>query len=227
MDNSNSNRLIVWLVVILAIIVIILAGVFVYLKFFSQTETIDDDGIINPDSYQVPLEAGSTESPAQTKDPTANWLTFDVAKDDSVEVSADSDVDKIFSFKYPVGMEIQRNKNNLNLSINQSSSAQINVNWQMTSKSLDEYIDEIDKINATAWEGKPSIGVVTSTDKALVGTLPAVVREQRLLAADLSEYIVYFKTSSTIYSISVIAPQLDQNLAGLWALFVSNIRIFN
>ena len=89
----------------------------------------------------------------------------------------------------------------------------------------DNYLKELDEINATSYEGRPSIKVVTSTDKVTVAGAPAIFKEQKLLAADLSQYVVYFKVADVIYTISLNAPALDQNLFALFALFVNNFII--
>lgn len=224
MKNINKS----WLLVSLLAAVVFLIGVLVLVyinnpdifPFFKQEEP---SSVANPDNYQIPMEVISDGgTAAETTDPTADWLEYSLPTDGSSSSTAGS---ALFSFKYPNGLEITSDKNHLTLQNSTGTLVQINVNYKDSKKSLETFLKETDTLNATGWEGQPAVEMVTSTDKAMAAGLPAVFREQKLLAADLYQYIIYFKASGTVYSISLNTPQPDQNLFALFALFVNNFKL--
>lgn len=218
-----------WLFLALLAAVIFLIGVLalVYINRPDLFPFLDQESpvsVTNPDNYQIPMEViKNEETPAETTDPTADWLEYSFP--DSKATSSVSALPASFSFKYPAGLAITSDKNHLTLQNTTGTLIQININYKESKKALDVFLKETDILNATGWEGKPSVEITTSTDKVVVAGLPAVFREQKLLAADLNQYIVYFKASGTVYSISLNTPQPDQNLFALFALFVNNFKL--
>jgi hypothetical protein len=140
--------------------------------------------------------------------------------------SSSTTIPALFFIKYPAGLKITQNSqyNYLTLNTDPPTSTQLVVNWNKTTKNLKDYLKDVDLANSKAWEGQSAIKITTSTDGQFNGW-PAVVREQKLLAADLNEYIVYFKTADTVYSLGLIAPQLDQGLVNFFLAFVNNFRL--
>ena len=176
----------------------------------------------NPEDYQISLGVvPGSQSQTAPADPTANWLAYSVAAASTTASSSNV----LYSFKYPPVFKVQKDKRNVTLSSDQATSTQIAVYLTDSKKSLVDYIKEVDQLNAKSWEGKPAVSVVTSTDKVTVAGAPAIFREQILLAADLSAYIIYFKIKDVVYAITLRAPALDQNLLAAFALFANNFQI--
>lgn len=224
MGNYSTKKF--WSLALLLVVVIflILALVLVYLNF-KDNSRVEPISVANPDNYQIPMgitvgDEGE-ETAAVTDDPTVDWLEFKLpaAKTTSTATST------LLSFKYPSVFKVSQKNNRLTLSSATVTSTQLHIDYQKNSLSLANYLKEVDALSATAYEGKPSIKITTSTSDVMIGDTPAVFREQKLLAADLNQYIIYFKAKDTIYSIDLVAPQLDQNLFTFFALFVNNFRI--
>ncbi len=233
MINQKNSLLIAGLGGALVAIVVIGGALFVYFQFFKGADSSDGNNknltaVSSTADYQIPMGVNvPSQDTASTQDPTAGWLSFSLP-DTSTKLSASSSVSStLFSFKYPQDLTLKQNKTNITLSSASITSTMLTVNWEVTPKSLTSYLKDLDKVNAKAWEGQPSVSIVTSTDQAAIGNLPAIVREQKLLAADLSQYVVYFKNSSTVYSISVIAPALSQDLLSLLVVFINNFKLGN
>jgi hypothetical protein len=223
-----------WLAVVLTaviVLILVIGGYFAYqyIKLLPTESPAEEttNPVVKPEDYQVPLgitmDNPQEQTPANT-DPTADSQAYKVPLLHSTKATNTSST--LFSFKYPVGLVVKQNEtqNYLVLNSEPPTSTQLVVNWNKTAKNLPDYLREIDAINATAWEGKSAVRVTTSTNGQL-GTTAVIIREQKLLAADLNEYVAYFKASDTVYSVGLIAPELNQSLAGFFIAFLSNFRL--
>jgi len=152
-------------------------------------------------------------------DPIADWQTFSLPA-----VSTSSPDSAVLSFKYPNELQLTQNPDNLILSNPEVTSTQLNINWVKSGKTLTEYLTALDKLNETGWEGRPSVEVATSTSAAVISGYPVIFRQQKLLAADLDQFIVYVKTSDTLYAISLTAPGLNQDLLNFFVTFLNNFK---
>lgn len=152
-------------------------------------------------------------------DPTADWKAFNLSA-----ISTSSPASTSLSFKYPAELQLTQNSNNLILSNPETTSTQLNINWVKSAKTLTEYLAALDKLNETGWEGQPSVEVATSTAAAVISGYPVIFRQQKLLAADLDQFIVYVKTSDTLYAISLTASGLNQDLLNFFVTFLNNFK---
>lgn len=233
MNNQKNSLLIAGLGGAVIAVIVIAGGWFVYFQFIKTSVTTDDSvkgtGADNSGAdYQIPMGVTvPNDTAAETQDPATDWLPFALPSPVDKLSDASTTTSTLFSFKYPKDLTLKRTKNNITLSSIAVTSTRLSVNWEASTKSLTTYLKDLDKVNAKAWEGQPSVKIVTSTDQAAIGSLPAVVREQKLLAADLSEYVVYFKNSSTVYSLSIVAPTLSQELLNLLVVFINNFKLGN
>jgi hypothetical protein len=228
--KATNNNLTLWLIIaILSLVLIGMIGFIAYDKYFSDAQIglLDifniskDDGseVGVVDNYQVPMGIFS-QPEQQAQDPTANWKVFDFTMASSSEDNESS----IYSFKYPDQFKVERNGDFVMLSdIATSSEVQLSVNFEQTDIDLIEWIKEFDEISSKAWEGKPSIEVVTSSDATFI-ELPAIVRQQKLLAADLFQYSLYFKKDDKVFSVSMMAPQITQEMINFYLVFVNTLK---
>jgi hypothetical protein len=226
MKKLNKTWFLAGLLAVVVLLVGVLALVYInrpdIFSFGNQKEAVS---VTSPDNYQIPMEViNNGETAAETTDPTADWLEYSIPSS-SQSSSATSSDSFLFAFRYPDSLKIRQDKNYVTLENTTGTLVQINVNYKESKKSLETFLKETDVLNETSWEGQPAVKITTSTDKVAVAGLPGIFREQELLAAGLHQYIVYFKTSSTIYSISLNTPQADQNLFALFAIFVNNFKL--
>lgn len=178
----------------------------------------DQEEAVVSDNYQVPLGIFSQAEQTQQQDPTASWKMFDFT------LASSSEKDSLYSFKYPAELQVERNDDLIRLSsVSTSSEVQLLINFEEYEGDLSEWIKEQDKISAKAWEGKPSIEVVTSSDATFM-EMPALVRQQKMLAADMTAYVLYFQKDGKIFSISMMAPQLTQEMINFYLIFVNTFK---
>lgn len=208
--------------VLLLLVIIGLAGFLIYDKFLSSMEfdflNQNQEESVVGDNYQVPLGIFSQSEQAQQQDPTVSWKMFDFTLTSSTEK------DSLYSFKYPQELQVERNDDSIRLSsISTSSEIQLLVNFEDYDGTLLEWVAEQDKISAKAWEGKPSIEVVTSSDATFM-EMPALVRQQKMLAADMVAYVLYFQKDGRIFSISMMAPQLTQEMINFYLIFINTFK---
>lgn len=229
--EEKSSVGVIFLSIIAIIIALGFAGYFVYINFLS-TESQKQKELANLENYQVPM--GITvpnETPAQQEDPLASWLTYGLVEvttsstDDNATTTINSTNTKPFSFRYPPNFKIDESDKSLRLFSDEIPDVQMLINWTATTKDLDQYVGELDIASKTAWEGKPSIEITTSTNDAIIANLPAIVRQQKMLAADLEQFVVYLKNDDRLYTISLSAPQLDSNLGQFFAVFLKNFSL--
>ena len=217
--------------VIAAIVVVILliVGAVIYVawpylsNYWSNNEANSTATNTNPDSYQMPLGVTLDTPPANT-DPTANWKTL-VVPASSMLATTSSTPNTLFGLKYPDGWQVSQTGNSLTISNPSATGTMFLVNWQTSPKPLATYLTDLDQLSKKAWEGKPAVAVMTSTVFTAGAGIPAVLRQQKLLAADLGEIVAYIKVSSTIYTIGLVSPTIDQNMAALFQLLLNNFQI--
>lgn len=216
--SSNSSLT----TILLSLIIIALVSFLVYDKFLSSMDfnfiNQDQEEAVVSDNYQVPLGIFSQAEQTQQQDPTASWKMFDFT------LASSSEKDSLYSFKYPAELQVERNDDLIRLSsVSTSSEVQLLINFEEYEGDLSEWIKEQDKISAKAWEGKPSIEVVTSSDATFM-EMPALVRQQKMLAADMTAYVLYFQKDGKIFSISMMAPQLTQEMINFYLIFVNTFK---
>lgn len=214
MNNRSSSPL---AAVVLVIVLILMAiGAYFASQYFKNKaaeEDVSQESVVT----EEPAVSADVEAPV---DPTANWLVFNLPS-----VSTSTASSSAMSFKYPSELQLTQNTNNLILSSPSVSNTQVNINWVKSKKTLKEYLAAMDKINLTSWEGQPSVAITTSTEAVVISGFPAVFRQQKLLAADLNQYVTYVKTADTVYAISLAAPELDQNLLSFFVTFLNNFKL--
>jgi len=203
--------------VILVVLVIVAVGAYFAYAYFNN-KAAEEAALQEQAANETPAEPATTTAPVAPADPTANWLVFSLPTTSTKSAAA-------ISFKYPAELQLTQNTENIILSNDNVSTTQLNINWVKSKKSLADYMAAMDKLKATGWEGKPSMSVVTSTNSVVISGYPAVFRQEKLLAADLNQYITYVKASDTVYAISLAAPQLDQNLLAFFVTFLNNFKL--
>jgi hypothetical protein len=230
--NESSSIIITILGIVAVIVALGVAGYFVYINYFAGSAPIET-GVINPANYQMSMgiTVPNETTDQATQDPTAGWLSYGLpvfatsTTDSSTSTEPEMIAEgKAFNFLYPNGFVIQEGEKGLQLSSDQLKDTQVTINWSDSKKPLAQYVSELDEISKTAWEGKPSIEVVTSTNNAIIAGVPAVVRQQKSLAADLEQFVVYVKNNDRIYTISLLAPKLDSNLGQFFSVFLSKFN---
>lgn len=212
--KKSSAPLAVGVLVVLIIIAFGAYSVSVYFK----NKAAEEAALQEAKSAEETAAATAEETAA---DPAADWLEFTFPP--ATTTAATSSI--AMSFKYPNTLSLTQNPDNLILSSESVSSTQVNIYWVKSKKSLGDYITALDKANATGWEGKPSVSVVTSTEAVVISGLPAVFRQQKLLAADLNQYIAYIKAADTVYAVSLAAPELNENLLAFFVVFLNNFKL--
>lgn len=205
-------------VAVLVILVLIAVGsYFAYVYFSGQSA---DEAATKQAVADEQAEAAADAAKETPADPAADWLSFALpAQGTSTPAST------TLSFKYPKELQLTQNAGNLILSSDQVPNTQVNIYWVKSSKTLKEYLAAMDKINATGWEGKPSIAVTTSTEAVVISGYPAIFRQQKLLAADLNQYVTFVKAEDVVYSFGLAAPELDQNMLAFFVTFLNNLKL--
>lgn len=214
---SNNTKSSSAIIVVLAVLVIVALGAYFSAAYF-KNKAADDQALEDSISEEGLTDDSADATPTEPVDPTASWLPYSSA-------IATSSQSSTVSFKYPSELQVTRNADNIILSSDNASSTQVNIYWVKTAKPLKDYLAALDKLRAKDWEGKPSVLITTSTDAAVVSGQPAVFRQQKLLAADLNQYIAYVKHNDTVYAFSLAAPQLDQNLLSFFVNFLNNVKL--
>jgi len=231
--NSGSGfALFNFFLLICFLAVLGVAGWFYYDNYLKDDQSSLEPGIASESLIEEPIEQPQ-------EDPIASWNSYESkimieseattttssTTEDAQDQDAVSSTKPLFSFKYPQELILDdSNEGTITLSDNSTTSVRLLVTWKKTPKDLNRFVSEIDKINETAWEGKPSVSVATSTDQAKIGGQPAIFRVQKLLAADLNEYKIYFKAHEMIFSISLSAPELNQNILNFYLAFLDNFK---
>lgn len=218
--NSGSS---VGVVITFLMLLILVAGAYFAVMYFknksAEEVAIQEAEMAAAAQAQADAEAEATKTAEKPPvDPAANWESF------ALPDKSASTTGNLFSFKYPVELQLTQKTNNIILSSETVSTTQLTVNWVKNAKTLAEYLTALDKANAKGWEGKPAVSVTTSTDAVVISGQPAVFRQQNILAANLQQYVTYVKSGENIYAISLAAPQLDQNLLGFFVTFVNNFK---
>jgi len=216
--KTGNNSVLFAIIVVLLLVLVVCLGYFVYLR---SVEKGQDDSV-NADNYQIPLGIEvpqEQKQPETQQDPTANWKAFTFP---SSATSATST--QIYGFKYPEGLKISEKNSSVTLSDGASTSTKVAIYFESTKDDLVVWLKKQDQLSATAFEGQPSIEVVTSTAIAIDG-LPTIVRQQNFLASGLSGYVAYFKSGDKVFSIALTTDKLEQGLANFYSVFLSNFRL--
>lgn len=227
------------LIFLLCFIILILIGFLFYdnvwplidINLFkdNQKETASKD------NYQIPLGifSESEQQKEQPQDPTISWKTFQFITETTTTTStensslteAPSTNQILYSFKYPEDLLTVEKSGNLVklISTATSSEFQLLINFEDYAGDLMDWLKKQDKISAKAWEGKPSIEVVTSSEATFI-KLPALIRQEKMLAAGMVSYNLYFKKDGKIFTISMMAPELTQEMVNFYLIFVNNFK---
>ena len=218
--SGSAGNSTAWLVIFICLLVV--AAYFAYQYYGLK----NSDSAAMSEASQEPSPESSTPANAENSDPAANWLAYsypEVAASSSATSTA-SDT-PAFSLKYPTNTKINKTDKRLVFEITGATSTSFIVSWEKSAKDLPAYLKEIDRISAKSWEGKPAVKIETSTEAVMAEKYPAVLRQQKMLAADLSQYVAYIKASSTVYAVSLIAPALTDNEAAAFSIFLNNFKI--
>lgn len=226
--NSGSGfALFNFFLLVCFLVVLGVAGWFYYDHYIKEDLTSLTPGVASESLIEEPAEQPQ-------EDPIANWNLYESkimievknpTTTDSTSTEQNTTSTKpLFSFKYPQELVLEESDGVITLTDNSATSTRLMINWKETPKDLNRFVSEIDKINETAWEGKPSISVSTSTDQAKIGGQPAIFRVQKLLAADLDEYKIYFKANGMMFSVSLSAQELNQNILNFYLAFLDNFK---
>ena len=226
--NSGSGfALFNFLLLVCFLVVLGVAGWFYYDHYIKEDLTSLTPGVASESLIEEPAEQPQ-------EDPIANWNLYEskIMVEDKTPTTTDTtsaeqnttSTKPLFSFKYPQELVLEESDGVITLTDNSATSTRLMITWKETPKDLNRFVSEIDKINETAWEGKPSVSVSTSTDQAKIGGQPAIFRVQKLLAADLDEYKIYFKANSMMFSVSLSAQELNQNILNFYLAFLDNFK---
>jgi hypothetical protein len=131
-----------------------------------------------------------------------------------------------YAFKYSPDWKLTEQGQSVRLSLPIVTSSEIVFNVATTTKNLDQYLAELDKVSATAFEGKPSVQVKSSTPFT-VGTSAEIKGAQRIqtnLASGLEQNVTYLYYNNRIFSIFLNSPKINSDLQNAYALFLSTIR---
>jgi len=163
-----------------------------------------------------PTNSPAAETPAAAQptpaDQLANWLTY-------------QDNSGVFEFKYaPTWQADQQDPQIVNFTLTEATDTVISANWQAAGNNLNAYLLALDKTNAKAYEGKPSVQIERQGN-VQIGSLPAFQRWQKLLAADLEQIVTYIPIGNKIYALSVRSPKLDDQVIQAYGLFLSTFKV--
>ncbi len=226
--NSGSGfALFNFFLLVCFLVVLGVAGWFYYDHYIKEDLTSLTPGVASESLIEEPAEQPQ-------EDPIANWnlyeskIMIEVKNPTTTDATSTeqntTSTKPLFSFKYPSELVLEESDGVITLTDNSATSTRLMINWKETPKDLNRFVSEIDKINETAWEGKPSVSVSTSTDQAKIGGQPAIFRVQKLLAADLDEYKIYFKANGMMFSVSLSAQELNQNILNFYLAFLDNFK---
>ncbi|MFA5047927.1 MAG: hypothetical protein WC516_02695 [Patescibacteria group bacterium] len=243
---------IIIVVLILIIIVFIVAGLFYWFNYIRPQYVIDeavvqidqsqssatttaDQNAQNSDDYLIPLGINIPSDQQQQANPVDSWLSFSfmdksttttTSTKKTTTTTATSSVatsSPLFQFKYPAFFKIKNNGNNLQLISDQATSTQILITVETSTKKLDAYLKDVDKIAATAWEGQPSM-TVKSQGQGQIGKFSAVQRIEQLLAADLQKKATYVSLGNKIVMVSIISPAIDDTISNFYDVFLNTFK---
>jgi hypothetical protein len=108
-----------------------------------------------------------------------------------------------FSFEYPTTWSMTGSSSE-NAVFNTPLNNTIHVSGvEDASSTIAGYLEKMDRISSTAYEGLPSVEV-KATKKTVINGLNCIQREEYLVAADLTQTTTYFKNGSIIVSLSLV-----------------------
>ncbi len=198
------------LLILVVILILILLGILAFIYILPPKASDKENIASNIDNYTVPMnvDLGASQTP---QDPTANWLTYDHAS-------------TTYIFKYPTIWTLREQPQNIVLTIFSASSSEITFSVSTTSKSLTDYLAEMDKVNATSYEGQPSVQVQSSTPFAS-GDIKGVQRKQTLLAAGLEQDVIYLSYNNKLFTVALNSPKITAELESAFGLFLSTLKL--
>ncbi|MFA6594083.1 MAG: hypothetical protein WCT16_02385 [Candidatus Buchananbacteria bacterium] len=206
-------------VITVLIIIIIIIGALAAGYYLMNQQTLDSSET-ETDMTPSAQEATAPEQTAAQTDPAADWKTYAFL----IKPNSTAATSTLFSFRHPDGLTVERNGEVLRLYSSAATDTQMFIYYESTTTTLDNYLKDLDKVSAKAWEGKPSIKVVTSTAGTLGGQ-PLIIREQKLLAADLNAYTAYILSDKKVFTVSLTASALNQQLAQFFLVFLNNFKL--
>lgn len=218
-SSSNSTA---WLLIFICLLAV--AGYFAY-QYYSLR--IADSGPSAAGSEVATLETSTPDTAAtETEtDPAASWLPYAYSLPMAANSTSTASGTLMFSLKYPPTSIINKTDKRIVFDVKGVTSTSFIVAWEKSTLDLTAYLKNLDKISAKSWEGKPAVQVVTSTEAKMDDKYPVILRQQKMLAADLNQYIAYIKASSTIYSVALIAPVLTDSETAAFSIFLNNFII--
>ena len=244
--QSGQSKMPYVIIAVLALIIIILvlAGFFYWVGYVRPqqtgvetdqsdvTATTTDQTAQAQDGYSIPLGI-NVPSDQQQVNPVDSWLDFSFidksATTSSTTIKSTTTTSTattsspLFQFKYPSFFKVKSSINNIQLTSDQVTSTQIWIMVTTTTKKLDAYLKDADKISATAYEGKPAIEI-KSQGQGQIGKFMAVQRIEHMLAADLQRKVTYISLGNKIVTISVISPSIDDTIGKFYDIFLNTFK---
>lgn len=161
-------------------------------------------GPASGDGYEIPLGIPLDQEQAP-QDPTADWPAY---RDNETE----------FSLKYPKDWALVTVTTTPSLvKVTSSTTPEVELSWQAqaTTDTIEQYLARTDRQAATSYEGGPSVEV-SDEQVVTIGGLSAVLRIQKLLAADLNQAVAYIPYNDSVVRIAVTAPTLTESAIALY-----------
>lgn len=217
-SSAASGNSTAWLLIFICLLAV--AAYFAYQYYALKN---GESEMSNNSDYQAVTMASTTsDNTAANTDPAANWLVFTYP---DAAVTSTASTSPMFSLKYPVNTTVNKTDKRVVFDITGATSTSFIVSWEKTNLDLTAYLKNLDKISAKSWEGKPAVEVVTSTAAKMADKYPVMLRQQKMLAADLNQYVAYIKTSSTMYAVALTAPILTDSETAAFSIFLNNFII--
>lgn len=205
-----------WGSAIVGIIIILMVAGSLGAVWVWRTSSIDfgqADSDSQSDNYQIPL--GITVN--QPTDPLAGWGTY-------------SSAEPQFTLRYPADWQVDpavasTSSSTLTRLINrQSQDVFFEILTSDHQGTIADYLEELDELTAGSFEGEPSVEVINEQPVS-ISSWPAIIRSQKLLAADLNQVVAYIKMDDHIISFSLTAPVVDEVLANIYNQMLSTLSV--
>jgi len=206
--NSNAPMIVGLLVLI--IVIGSVGSVMIWRDYFSATDDTNDSA----GGYQIPLGI-TVDQPSA--DPLADWAGYE-------------STDPAFKVRYPIDWQPDDNSTTtdegtfIRLINTKQTDLSLEIAIQEHDGTIAAYLDELDEINAEAYEGEPAVEVANEQPVSISGQ-PAIIRSQKLLAADLNQVVAYVKIDDSIVSFAMTAPVVDEALASVYNQIMSTLTV--
>jgi len=188
------------------IIIAIAVASFIYLN--DQSNRAKDLLNKSNEDAQAAIEASAKNTPPA--DPYAGWNNYQSPS-------------STFEFKYPANWKIEKSGNAISLIYPEATSTQFLMTYQPTSKEFYSYIDELDKVSLTAYEGKPAFTMIDQ-QQIKVNGFEAIERTQKVNAADLDQVITYVYDSGKVMSFSMTGSDLTAQWKEVYSLILKSFK---